>query len=341
MKFALPAAIWAALLVAPLGVALYWWAAKRRRKRLSGVIAPRLIGQLVRSVDFGRRRMKASLFALGFCVLLAAIARPQFGFEEAEIERSSVDFLIALDLSRSMMAEDMDGKPRLAVAKGAIGKLLDRIGADRVGLVAFAGEAFLAAPITQDHAAVRRNLDALDTNAVAKPGSDMAKAIKLAQKTFENGTYESKALVIVTDGEELQGDAVVAARDASLKGMSVHTVGVGSASGARVPLKVGSAVGFAKNEFGHEVVSRLNERVLRQVAASGRGMYEPLGKDGEGLEAIRKRGLDPLAKSKKTKPSKDPREFFQWPLTLAVALLFTELLLSERRRRGSEEQSSE
>ena len=332
MKFAFPAAMWAVLFVAPVSVALYGWAAKRTRKRLAGVIAPRLIAQLVRSVDFGKRRLKAALFVLGFCALLAAVARPQFGFQDTEVERSSVDFLIALDLSRSMMAEDMDGKTRLAAAKTAIGKLLDRIGADRVGLVAFAGEAFLAAPITQDHAAVRRNLDALDTNAVAKPGSDMAAAIKLAQKTFENGTYESKALVIITDGEELQGDAVVAARDSALKGMSVFAVGVGTASGARVPMKTGSAVGFAKNEFGHEVVSRLNERVLRQVAASGRGIYEALGKDGEGLEAIRKRGLDPLAKSKKTKPSKDPREFFQWPLALAVALLFTELLVSERRK---------
>ena len=266
---------------------------------------------------------------LGLCALLAAIARPQFGFQDTEVERSSVDFLIALDLSRSMMAEDMDGKTRLAAAKAAIGKMLDQIGADRVGLVAFAGEAFLAAPITQDHAAVRRNLDALDTNAVAKPGSDMAKAIKLAQKTFENGTYESRALVVITDGEELQGDAVVAAREAALKGMSVFAVGVGSASGARVPAKTG----FAKNEFGREVVSRLNERVLRQVAASGRGIYEALGRDGEGLEAIRKKGLDPLSKSKKTKPSKDPREFFQWPLALAVFALFLELLVNERRRR--------
>ena len=329
MKFAFPAAMWAVLFVAPVSVALYWWAAKRTRKRLSGVIASRLIEQLVRSVDFGKRRWKAALFVLGLCALLAAMARPQFGFEDAEIERSSVDFLIALDLSRSMMAEDMDGKTRLAAAKTAIENLLDRIGADRVGLVAFAGEAFLAAPITQDHAAVRRNLDALDTNAVAKPGSDMAKAIKLAQKTFENGTYENRALVVITDGEELQGDAVVAAREAALKGMSVFAAGVGSASGARVPVKTG----FAKNEFGREVVSRLNERVLRQVAASGRGIYEALGKDGEGLEAIRKKGLDPLSKSKKTKPSKDPREFFQWPLALAVALLFTELLVNERRRR--------
>ena len=337
MKFAFPLAMWAVLFVAPVSVALYWWAAKRTRKRLAGVIAPRLTEQLVRSVDFRKRRVKAALFVIGICALLAAIARPQFGFEPAEVERSSVDFIVALDLSRSMMAEDVDGKTRLAAAKEAIVKLLDRLGADRVGLIGFAGEAFLAAPVTEDHAAVRRNLDALDTNAVAKPGSDMAAAVKLAQKTFENGKYESRALVVVTDGEELQGDAVVAARDASLKGMSIFAVGVGSASGARVPMKKDGALGFARNEFGNEVISRLNERVLRQVAASGRGIYELLGKDGDGLEAIRKKGLDPLKKSKMTRASKDPREYFQWPLAFAVALLLTEVLVNERRKRTAKD----
>ena len=332
MKFALPLYAWAIPFAAPFCILLYRWSAKRARKRLAGVIAPRLVDQLLRSVDFSKRHLKAALFTLGVFALLLALARPQFGFEPAEVERASADFIIALDLSRSMNAEDMDGKTRLVAAKAAIVKMLDRLGADRAGLVGFAGEAFLAAPVTQDHAAVRRNLDALDTNAVAKPGSDMAAAIKLAQKTFENGKYESKALVVITDGEELQGDAVVAAREASLKGMSVFAVGVGTASGARVPVQK-NGVAFARNEFGNEVVSRLNERVLRQVAASGRGIYEALGKDGDGLNAIRKKGLDPLKKSKMTRASKDPREFFQWPLALAVTLLLTELLLNERRKR--------
>ncbi len=332
MKFAFPLFAWAIPFVAPFCILLYRWVAKRARKRLAGVIAPRLADQLLRSVDFGKRYLKAALFTLGAFALLLALARPQFGFEPAEVERSSADFIVALDLSRSMNAEDMDGKTRLVAAKEAIGKLLDQLSADRVGLVGFAGEAFLAAPVTQDHAAVRRNLEALDTNSVAKPGSDMAAAIKLAQKTFENGKYESKALIVVTDGEELQGDAVVAARDASLKGMSVFAVGVGSAAGARVPVKKAGAPGFAKNEFGHEVISRLNERVLRQVAASGRGSYEPLGKDGKGLDAIQKNGLEPLKKSKMTRASKDPREFFQWPLAVAVALLLAEILLNERRK---------
>ncbi len=336
MKFEWPFALWSVALILPLSVALYAWAARRTRVRLAGVVAPRLVEALVRSVDFGKRRLKAALFALGVCALVAAIARPQFGVVPAEVERSSVDFLIALDLSRSMLAEDMDGKARLAAAKTATGNLLEHLGGDRVGLIGFAGEAFLAAPITQDHAAVLRNLDALDTTSVAKPGSDIAAAIKLALKTFENGTYESKALVVITDGEELQGDAVVAAREASVKGMTVFTVGVGSPSGTRVPIAKDGGVKFAKNEFGREVLSRLNERVMQQVAASGRGFYEALGRDGSGLVSVWHRGLEPLAKGTKTRPSKDMREYFQWLLALAAALLFAELLVNDRRKRFNE-----
>jgi Ca-activated chloride channel family protein len=332
VKFEFPVALWLLAIVVPLSAALYVWAARRARTRLAGVVAARLIGQLVRSVDFRKRRLKALIFTLGLCALLAALARPQFGFEPVEVQRSSVDFLIALDLSRSMSASDVDGKPRLDAAKTAIGKLLDRLGADRVGLIAFAGEAFLAAPITEDHAAVQRNLDALETSSVAKPGSDIAAAIKLALKTFESGSYETKALVVVTDGEELQGDAVVAAREAALKGMSIFSVGVGSTAGARVPAERDGSVKFAKNEFGREVISRLNERVLQQIAASGRGSYEAFGKNGEGLANVWQRGLEPLGKSRKTKPSIDPREYFQWPLALAVALLLGEMLVNDRKR---------
>jgi Ca-activated chloride channel family protein len=335
VTFAIPLALWLIALVVPASIALHLWAARRNRARLAGVIAPRLTEQLVRSVDFRKRRLKAALFVLGLVALLVAGARPQIGFEIVEEERASIDFLIALDLSRSMLAEDVAGKTRLQAAREAIGKLLDRLGDDRAGLIGFAGEAFLAAPITQDHAALRRQLDALDTEAVARAGSDLAGAIKLAVKTFESGAFESKAVVLVTDGEELQGDAVVAAREAALKGVRVFTVGVGSAAGARVPAKRDGGARFTKNEFGREVISRLNERVMRQIAASGDGLSEPLGKDGEGLLALYRRGLEPLAKGTRKRASQNRREYFQWPLALAVMLLGAEMLIGERRRIGA------
>jgi Ca-activated chloride channel family protein len=261
----------AAAVVPVLALLLHGWSERRAQKRLRSLISPRLKEQLLRSVDFGKRWHKAIVLACGLAVLLVAVARPQFGFKPMEVERSSVDFIVALDLSRSMLAEDVETKPRMEAAKEGLNALLDRIGSDRAGLIAFAGDAFLAAPVTQDHEAVKRNLAALTTDSIAKQGSDMAKAIELAVKTFENGKYETKALVIVTDGEELQGDAIVAARAASQKGLSIFTVGVGTSIGARIPTKKdGSGMArFSKNEFGNEVVTRLNERMLQQLAASG------------------------------------------------------------------------
>ena len=333
MKFAWPWVLIAAAVVPVLAVLLHRWSEARALRKLESVIAPRLREQLLRSVDFAKRWRKALLLALGLVALLVAIARPQLGFQPIEVERSSVDFLLALDLSRSMLAEDADGKSRLDAAKAGIVTLLDRLDSDRAGVIAFAGDAFLAAPVTQDHEAVKRNLAALDMKAIAKQGSDLAKAIELAQKTFENGKYETKALVLITDGEELQGDALIAARAATQKGMSIFTVGVGSAIGARIPdRKDGGVAKFAKNEFGREVSTRLNERMLQQLAASGRGFYEPLGKDGAGLIAVWRRGLEPLAKGTQTKQSKDLREYFQWPLALALVLLFAEMLVSDRRK---------
>jgi len=332
VKFAWPWVLLAAAIVPVLLVLLSRWSEGRARKKLEGIVAPRLREQLLRSVDFVRRWQKAVLAALAFAFLLMAIARPQLGFQPIEVERSSVDFIVALDLSRSMLAEDAEGKSRLVAAKDGIAGLLDRLESDRAGLIAFAGDAFLAAPVTQDHEAVKRNLQALEPKAIAKQGSDMAKAIELALKTFENGKYETKALVLLTDGEELQGDAVVAAREASRKGMAIFTVGVGSVIGARIPdRKDGGVARFAKNEFGRDVTTRLNERMLQQLAASGRGFYEPLGKDGSGLVSTWRRGLEPLAKGTQTKQSKDLQEYFQWPLALALALFLAEMLVSDRR----------
>jgi Ca-activated chloride channel family protein len=333
MKFALPWFLLAAAVVPVLALLLQWWSERRAQHRLRSLISPRLKEELLRSVDFGKRWRKAVVLACGLAVLLVAVARPQFGFQPVEVERSSVDFIVAVDLSRSMLAEDAETKQRLEAAKEGVNSLLDRIGSDRAGLIAFAGDAFLAAPITQDHEAVKRNLAALTTESIAKQGSDMAKAIELAGKTFENGKYETKALVIVTDGEELQGDAIVAARVAAQKGLSIFTVGVGSIIGARIPARKegGGSVRFSKNEFGNEVVTRLNERMLQQLAASGRGFYEPLGKGGTGLVNTWRRGLEPMAKGTQTKQSKDMEEYFQWPLALALVLLLGEMLMSDRR----------
>jgi Ca-activated chloride channel family protein len=162
MKFAWPFVLIAAAVIPLLLVLLHRRSETRARRKLGGIIAPRLREQLLRSVDFGKRWRKVFIFAASMAALLIAVARPQMGLQTVEVERSSVDFIIALDLSRSMLAEDVEGKARLEAAKTGIGTLLDRLDSDRAGLIAFAGDAFLAAPVTQDHEAVKRQSRSLE-----------------------------------------------------------------------------------------------------------------------------------------------------------------------------------
>ena len=340
MKFAVIHWLLAIAVLLPVCVLLVRWGARRKRAMLDRVIAARLREQLLRSVDYGKRKFKTALWLLAVTALLVSLARPLFGHREIKVERPGVDLMIALDISKSMLAEDASPSNRLAAAKSAILRLLDRPSGDRVGLIAFAGEAFLMTPITQDHQAVVRSLEALTTTATSKPGSDIAAALKLAVQSFDPKQQSGKAIVLISDGEELQGDAIVAAREVATKGVSIFTVGVGSTTGTRIADRTPPRnndrpqleVKYAKNEFGQEVVSRLNERVLQQVATAGRGFYAALGENGAGLLDINDRGLAPLARGTEVRLSKDLREFFQIPLGLCVVLLLWEMLVNERRK---------
>lgn len=331
MKFA--HSFWLVLIVfvVPVCIGLLRYGARRKRADLDRIIAPRLHDQLVRSVDYTRRRWRSILFVFALGFLLVALARPLAGTRELKVERAGVDLIFALDISKSMLATD-EPTNRLAAAKAAIARLLDRPSGDRAGLVVFAGEPFLMAPVTQDHHAVQRTLGSVSTTAISKPGSDLAAALKLAARSFDEKQDSGKAIVLLSDGEELQGDAILATRELARKGIAVFTVGVGSTTGSRVPAERLGPVKFAKNEFGQEFTSRLNERVLQQVAAAGRGFYVALGPDGEGLMTVNDRGLAPLARGTQSRPSQDLGEFFQIPLALCVALLLIEMLVSERKK---------
>ena len=340
MKFAVLSWLIALALLVPACVLIIQWGARRKRAMLDRVIAARLREQLLRSVDYGKRKFKTALWLLALTALLVSLARPLFGHREIKVERPGVDLMFALDISKSMLAEDMGQSNRLHAAKSSILRLLDRPSGDRVGLIAFAGEPALMAPITHDHQAIVRTVEALTTTAISKPGSDIAAALKLAVQSFDPKQQSGKAIVVITDGEELQGDAIVAAREVATKGVSIFTVGVGSTTGSRIADRTPPRnndrpqleVRYAKNEFGQEVMSRLNERVLQQVAVSGRGFYTALGENGDGLLMVSERGLAPLARGTEVRQSKEMREFFQIPLGLCVVLILWEMLVNERRK---------
>src|SRR5436190_14244663 len=258
MKFAIVPWLMAAAVLVPACVLIFRWGAQRKRAMLNQVIAARLREQLLRSVNYGKRRFKAALWLFALTALLVSLVRPLFGHREIKVERPGVDLMIALDISKSMLAEDAMTN-RLNAAKTAILRLLDRPSGDRVGLIAFAGEAALMAPITQDHQAIVRSVEALTTTAISKPGSDIAAALKLAVRSFDEKQQSGKAIVLMSDGEELQGDAILAAREVATKGVSIFTVGVGSTTGARIADRNQRndrpqlEVKYAKNEIGQEL----------------------------------------------------------------------------------------
>jgi Ca-activated chloride channel family protein len=335
MIFVHPA--WLAVgLVACLG-ALWIWRRydERQRQALAGFVAPHLSLELTRSISTGRRRLKRGLFAAAVALLFVALAEPQAGFHWEEVKRRGNDIVFAVDTSRSMLTPDV--KPdRLVRAKLAIDDFVGRLDGDAVGLVAFAGSAFLQCPLTLDYGAFHESLAALDTHIIARGGTDISSAIRAAQSALHERAGSDKILILVTDGEDLEGDALDTAKAAFKEdGLKIYTVGVGSANGDLIPLPADQGGGFLKDGDGHFVRSRLDEPALKALAQATGGSYAPLGADNQGLEVIYREALAPLAKHDlASRTEKVYIERFQWPLAASLACLLSSLLVGTRRRTG-------
>jgi Ca-activated chloride channel family protein len=324
-------------LAACLG-ALWTWRGydARQRKALEAFISPHLGLELTRSISVSRRRLKRGLFIAAVALLFAALAEPQAGFRWEQVKRRGNDIIFAVDTSRSMLTPDV--KPnRLVRAKLAIDDFVGRLDGDAVGLVAFAGSAFLQCPLTLDYGAFHESLAALDTHIIPRGGTDISSAIRAAQAALRNRAGSDKVLILVTDGEDLEGDALDTAK-AALKqdGLKIYTVGVGSANGDLIPLPADQGGGFLKDNQGRFVRSRLDESALKALAQATGGSYAPLGAQNQGLEVIYAQALAPLAKHDlESRTEKVYIERYQWPLALCLACLLSSLLLGTRRRAPS------
>ena len=333
MKFGTP--FWLiALPVVVAGVAVLWiWSARQAGKTLRTAFNTPLLQRLLQSVNSRRRWAKRVLFAIGIGALLLALARPQWGRSEVEIERTGIDLVIALDVSRSMLAADAGRTNRLTVARTALERLLAEMGSDRVGLVVFAGEAFMMAPLTRDQVAIERALDVADPAMVSEQGSNLAEAIKKTRECFDRAGRGPRALLVVSDGEQLQGDSIEAARKALKDGIRVHTAGVGSATGARIPAHPVANTAYIRNAFGREVFSRRDEQQLQRIASAGGGLYTRIEDlDSRALIDWFHRAAATFPRSTEKRLLNEPREQFQWPLAIALMLLAGEWILSERRQ---------
>ena len=327
LSFARP--VWLNLLwLLPLGFFLFWWAEQRRRALIGRIVAPKLRSLLAGNTSPARRwfRNACVLGALG--LLAVALAGPRLGYDTLEVPHKGRDVLIAMDVSRSMLATDV-APTRLQRAKLLVEDLVGELGGDRLGLVAFAGSAFLQAPLTLDHGAVLAAVDELDTDLIPKGGTNLAAAIRTCEEAFGKAEGFSRAIIIVSDGEELDADGLEAARQAAANGIRIFTVGVGSAEGSEIPLGPGE---FVRDSSGKVVQSRLDASRMTEIAEITGGFYVPLDED-----AARRLVTDGIGKMKEVEmtasASRRPIERYQWPLGAAIGLLVLQALVGERRRR--------
>ena len=295
-------------------------------------IQARLLSGLLCGISTARQRFRLGCLVLAVAFVITALARPQWGFSWQEVKVRGVDIVVAVDTSKSMLAADI-APNRLTRAKLAALELMQLARSDRLGLVAFAGSAFLQCPLTIDDAAFRQSVEALDVNIIPEGGTALAEAIDTAQSAFKEGDNH-RVLVLMTDGEDHDSGALEAAQKAAQAGLKIYTIGIGTAEGELLRIK--NAQGqpdYIRDEQGNVVKSHLNERLLQEIAsATDGGFYLPL-RGAKTMDTLYEQGLAKLPKSEhQQKLVKQFEERYHWPLGLAIVLLLTEILVPERKR---------
>jgi Ca-activated chloride channel family protein len=331
--FLAPAWLLAGLLAVIAVVLLEIGAYRRRRQALLLFAAPHLVNDLTGSVSMARRLVKRLLLAGGVACLFIALARPHLFFRWQEEARHGIDILVAVDCSKSMLTQDV--KPsRLERAKLAISDFADRLPDDRLGLIAFAGDAFLQVPLTLDHDAFQSAVRELDTDTIPRPGTDVATAIDQAVLASKSQGANAKILILVTDGEDLEGRALSAAKEAAQTGLKIYTIGVGTPEGDLIPeTDENGTTQYLHDADGQIVKSRLDESMLKQIATDTGGAYARLGQQGQGLEEIYQQDIAPLPTHQvESRREKIQFEQYEWPLGLGILLLVGSMLLGERGR---------
>ncbi len=316
----------------PVIAFLFWYLTSRRKKQLRKFADLKL--QKIILPDYSRFKywLKSSLILLAIILLILAAADPQVGIGTHEVKQQGIDVYICLDVSLSMTAQDI--KPsRLEKAKYDISNLINKLHGDRIGLIIFAGDAYVQFPITTDYAAASLFLSSVNTNSVPEQGTAIASAINLATKSFDYKMSTEKAIVIITDGEDHQGDVMAAVKNAVGKGIRIYTIGLGTTDGVPIPLynNSGQQIGYKKDRNGNVVLTKLNPAMLQQIASAGNGKYFQGTNDQDQLDKI----YDDLSQIKKTeygvKKVTDYADRFYYLLLPAVILLIAEFFINERK----------
>ncbi len=333
MNLGAPQMLWLLVaLVLPL-IIFFWWAWRERQRLITQFISARLLAILKIGVSATRQKARMAMIVAAVALLVLALARPQWGFTQEEARQRGLDLVMAVDTSNSMLAEDVQPS-RLARAKLAALDLARRARTDRLGLVAFAGSAFLECPLTLDDAAFGESVASLDTRTISQGGTAIGEAIDEARKAFKQDSGDHKVIVLFTDGEDHDSDAAAAAEKAAASGIIIFTVGIGTPEGELLRIHdERGRLDYIRDEQGNPVKSRLNEELLQQIAQATKGFYLHLSGTGT-MDTLYDRGIGPLPKSENSaRLFQRYVERFYWPLSFAIALLIAEMFLPERKRK--------
>jgi Ca-activated chloride channel family protein len=311
----------------------FWWVSKLRQRSLDRFGESPLVIRLSQTVSRRRQRLKIGLFLAALLFLGLAMARPQIGTHAVPVKVEGIDLVFALDTSASMLAEDL--KPnRLTRAKHEIAGLMEKLRGDRVGIVIFAGTSFLQCPLTFDYSAAKLFLDAVDTHSISVPGTAIEDALYTAIRAFEKSPVEtSKVIILLTDGENFEGDPLKAAEADEKKGIKVYPIGIGSPKGEPIPLRneQGDLIGYKKDKAGNMVLTKLDQLTLEKIAVLTDGQFYHASSGGIELEKI----YDDISKMEKTFRETQLvmhyEEEYQYFVGIALLLILIDTFLTDRR----------
>jgi Ca-activated chloride channel family protein len=320
------------LLLLPVMIVLWIINEIRKRRAIQRLGDSSLVKKLLPELSRFRPSLKFILQLIAVSAAIIILARPQFGSKLEEVKKQGVEVIIALDVSNSMLAEDIQPN-RLTRAKQALTRLIDNLDNDKIGLIVFAGDAYTQIPITTDYISAKMFLSAISPDMVPKQGTAIGSAIDLGMRSFSPGEGKSKALIIITDGENHEDDPVAKASEASKAGIVIYTIGIGSANGVPVPITISGKRDYLKDKDGNTVITKLDEDILKKIAINAGGSYVRASNSNIGLDEI----FGEIKKMKKQEMEStmytEYNDQFQIFAVIALFFLIVDFMIMDRKNR--------
>ncbi|MBN2166293.1 MAG: VWA domain-containing protein [Marinilabiliaceae bacterium] len=320
------------LIIIPVIALINLFLTNKRRKALEQFGDINLLKKLMPEVSKNRPIVKFYLLMLALTILILMIAQPQFGSKLETVKRKGIEIMIALDVSNSMNAQDIEPS-RLERAKQAIAQMVDKMSNDKIGIIVFAGQAYTQLPITTDYPSAKMFLNTINTGLVPTQGTAIGLAINRAMVSFSQEEEINRAIIVITDGENHEDDAIAAATKAYEKGIKVYTVGMGLPNGAPIPINPQKPSDFMKDRQGNVVISKLNEGMLQQIAMAANGNYIPANNIRNGINKLIEELGELEKKEIEAKIYTDYDDQFPYLAAIVLILLLTEAIIIERKNR--------